>query len=280
MTTSNARSDMTSFPALRVLCAFFLRDFTIARSYRVPFVLDLGSAVLQVALFFFLATVVNTSSAEFLRAFEGGYFSYVVVGLIVMRTVDTTVRAFATGLREEQVAGTFESLMTSPTPLWVVVVGSAAYSVVYGVAVAALMAGFAVALGVDVQTTWSSLATAALAYAFCLAAFSGLGMAVAAFVVVFKQGQSVLGLVAQGLGLLAGVYFPVTLLPPFLQQISQAIPLTWALDALRGGLLGGRVEVPAVASLLVVGLASPLVAAALLRLAIARARREGTLGQY
>lgn len=264
----------------RTLGAFLRRDLVTAQSYRLPFVLDIGSAVLQVALFFYLSAVIDRSGADFLRAFEGGYFAYVVVGLVVMRTVDTTVRAFPGALRNEQVAGTFEALVATPPSLPTLVLGGAAYSVLYGVAVAALMAVVAALLGVGFHATWASAGAALLAYVGCIAVFAGVGMAIAAFVVVYKQGNAVLGLVAQVLGLLAGVYFPVALLPPVLQALGRLVPLTWTLDAVRGGLLAGEVHARPVVALLVAGIVAPTVATVLLRRAVDRARREGTLAQH
>ena len=42
-----------------------------------------------------------------------------------------------------------------------------------------------------------------------------------------------------GIAVLAGVYFPLSVLPEWLGDIARALPFSWALDLLRDCLLGG-----------------------------------------
>jgi ABC-2 type transport system permease protein len=106
------------------------------------------------------------------------------------------------------------------------------------------------------------------------------GVAVAAFTVLFKRTTALLGMVISGLALLGGVYFPIDVFPEPLQTLANALPFTWGLDVLRGSLLGGNVDPLQLVGLL--GSALVLLPPALLgfTLAIGRARRTGSLAQY
>jgi ABC-2 type transport system permease protein len=68
---------------------------------------------------------------------------------------------------------------------------------------------------------------------------SSLGIISASIILYFKKGDPLSWLAVTLSGLLSGVYFPVKILPPSLQKISNFIPLTYILRALRVSLLQG-----------------------------------------
>ena len=84
-------------------------------------------------------------------------------------------------------------------------------------------------------------------------------------------------------GMLGGVYYPTHVIPSWIERISDVMPLTYGLRALRRTLLDGA-PLSAVASDLAV-LAGFIVvlsvaAAIAFRAALGHARRAGTLAQY
>src|SRR5947207_198639 len=110
--------------------------------------------------------------------------------------------------------------------------------------------------------------------------FASLGIAVAAFTVVFKRSAGLLGLLVAALALLGGVYFPIEVLPAPIEAIGRALPFTWGLDTARAALLGGDVDGAKLAGLF--GSVAVLLPLALLafRVSVSWARRVGSLGQY
>jgi ABC-2 type transport system permease protein len=81
----------------------------------------------------------------------------------------------------------------------------------------------------------------------------------------------------------SGVFFPVTLLPPWLRLISYALPFTYALRALRGALMRGAGLAELAPDLLVllafVALLLPLSLWSM-RYAIGRLKERGELVHY
>jgi ABC-2 type transport system permease protein len=137
-----------------------------------------------------------------------------------------------------------------------------------------------VIFGVTLDTSPGSLAVVAVALVGCIALFASLGVAVAAFTVVFKRSTALLGLVVAGVSLLGGAYFPLSVLPEPLESIAKFLPFTWALDVVRAALLGGTVDPLQLAGLFVAAAVFLPIALALFAAALKRARRTGTLGQY
>jgi len=70
-------------------------------------------------------------------------------------------------------------------------------------------------------------------------AFSGIGLLSAAFITVLKQGSPISWVIGTASGLLGGVFYPVTVLPSWLQSYAYLLPITHALEAIRKVLLKG-----------------------------------------
>ncbi len=58
----------------------------------------------------------------------------------------------------------------------------------------------------------------------------GLGVLTAGAILTFRRGAGVVGLGAVVLGLLSGVYFPISLLPGWLATIAAENPIAKAID--------------------------------------------------
>jgi ABC-2 type transport system permease protein len=266
---------------LIMFSAFIRRDFSVSRSYRIPFLIGLASAIFSLALFYYLGRIVDSSALAEKGGFEKGYFAFVLIGLSVLGIVQTGLTAFAAKLRQEQTTGTFEALVVTPAPPSVLVLGIATYDLLF-----ATVGGFitmvfaAIVFGVNLDVGATSLAFGMAALVGCVTLFAALGVAVAAFTVVFKQGLGLVAMVASGLALLGGAYFPIDLLPTPLHEIGQVLPFTWALQVLRSALLDGEGDLGRLMLLLgssVVLLPASLV---LFNRALRRARQSGTLAQY
>jgi len=266
---------------LAVVGAFMRRDFRINISYRMSFALESVSIVFQLALFFYLSRVVDDAELPAAQDLSGGYFGYVAVGLALLRIVGVSTGSFSRKLNEEQTTGTFEELMATPASPSLIVLASALYDLIRATVSGLLLIAAAIVLfGLRLDLTLASIGTAAAALVGCIGLFASLGVAVAAFTVVFKRTTALLGMVVTMLALLGGVYFPIEVLPDPIEKVANALPFTWGLDVLRASLLGGDVDPAQLAGLF--GSAALLLPLALVAFAAAvrRARRTGTLAQY
>jgi ABC-2 type transport system permease protein len=76
-----------------------------------------------------------------------------------------------------------------------------------------------------------------LLFLLSVAAFSSIGILSATFTLVFKRGDPLLWLFAGLSWLLGGVFYPLEVLPRFLQHAGQLLPITHALVGMRAALL-------------------------------------------
>jgi ABC-2 type transport system permease protein len=280
MTTIGRTERGSALGALAAVAAFLRRDLKVALSYRLSFILDGFSTIFQILLFFFLSSLFDQAGFSGFAGLRQGYFAFAVIGLIMMRVIDVSLRTFAETLRGEQVLGTFEALMALPTSLPVLVLGSGAYNLLYGTAMGMFMLLLAALLGAPFIVSWTTLAVAVVAFLASLALFAAVGVVVAAAIVVFKQGMGLIGVVTQFLALLGGVYFPVTVFPGPLRAVAEVLPFTWSLQILRGALLDGELLWGRLGMLCAVAVVCVPASLWVLRAAVDHARLKGTLAQY
>ena len=264
-----------------VLRAFLRRDWQIDISYRAAFAFELIGLLLLVATFFYLSRVVNSAEFSADQDLSGGYFGFVAVGLALVQIVQVSFTSFSRKLRDEQTTGTLEALIATPTNTSVIILSSAAYDLLRATLGGLVLLLLSVTVfGLSIDTSPPSLVVALAALVGCIGLFASLGVAIAAFTVVYKRGVGMLTFVVSGLALLGGVYFPVSVLPEPIEAIAKLLPFTWGLDVARAALLGGDVDPVQLAGLFAsVGILLPM-ALVIFNAAVRKASRAGTLAQY
>jgi ABC-2 type transport system permease protein len=105
-----------------------------------------------------------------------------------------------------------------------------------------------------------------------------------AAVILFKQTNAGATFIVTGVTLLAGVYFPVTLLPGWIEWASSVQPFSPAIDLLRNLLVDTPLPSGSVASAVakLIGFAAVTMPIAIVALgaAVERSRRRGTIIEY
>ncbi len=264
---------------MRLLLAFLQRDLRIAASYKLGFVFMAVGGLVTLSAFYFIAQTMG--EAPVLKQHYGSsYFSFALMGVAVASSLRALQTSFAARLRETQTDGSLEVLLSAPRTTFHVVAGLAAYPIVNGLVRGAglLAAGslfFGAKLSVDPLAFGCALALS-------LTAFGALGLLSAAFVLVFKRGDPFTFALDTATYLLAGVVYPVEVLPPALQLASKLLPATYALKALRDTGLRGATLAQVLPTLGALALFSAVLwplAALALTLARRYVERTGTLPQ-
>lgn len=259
--------------------AFLYRDFLTDVSYRFAFVLQLGGMIFSVAVFFFASRMIDPKTA----GLDGiPPFPWLLVGVAFQLYFSTALYSFAEKVRSEQVLGTLEAMLVSPTPTSLVIFSSTAWDFTWGgVRLLVYLLAAVLLFGVDLHV--ESPTALAAGIVLTLLSSAGIGMLSASFILYFKRGDPVNFLLSMGTSFFGNVLFPAKLLPPSIQWISDYLPMSWSLKVVRGALLQGATFGSVSAHLLRLAvLTAVLVPAGLVaaRIAIQQAKREGSLVQY
>jgi len=264
-----------------VLGAFLRRDFREAVTYKFSFVSSIAGILLSLATFYFVAKLVPPGSPS-LGPFGGDYFSFAVVGVAFSGLLGMFQEGLSAVVRSAQLSGTLEALLVTPVPIPVILFGSSLYSLLFQIFRTALhlavaAAFFGLAFGrIDV----AGVAAVGLLTVVC---FLSVGVLSASFILVYKTGNPFSWILGTVSGLLGGVVFPVSLLPPWIRWASFLLPVTYALDGMRKSLLASApfsAVLPDVVALAVFDVLLVPLSLAAFRLAVRKAKKDGTLSHY
>jgi ABC-2 type transport system permease protein len=218
--------------------AFFKRDFKIAASYRFHFVIQGFGIFLTTFSFFLLSKMFSGNPVPQLEPYGGDYFSFVLIGIALTDYLSISTNSFAAEIRSSQMVGTLESLLVTPTSIITILLSSYAYklfSTSFRVVIYILVGVFLF----DMFIQPVNIMALSLAFLLTLLPFLGIGLLSASFIIVFKQGNPVSGLMTMSSALLGGVMYPTTVLPSWLKPLSMLLPITHGLEAIRQVLLNG-----------------------------------------
>ncbi len=221
---------------LRKSLAFFIKDFLTSVSYRMAFFGQLVFTFLTIAAFYFLSKLFQGARIEMLAPYGGQYFPFVLVGVALSSYLGVAMRSFSDNIRTAQVLGTLEAMVATPTPISQIVMMSTIFSFAStSLRVVMTLVLGAVVFGVEFQhANWPG---AMLVLLLTIISFSFLGIFSAGIVLAFKRGDPSSFLV-QGLSfLIGGVYYPISVLPEWAQDLAKLLPITHALHAMRRLLL-------------------------------------------
>lgn len=264
------------------LPAFLRRDLLVTLSYRVAFLADIGSLLTQAILFFYVGKLVDPGALPVIGGTRVTYLEFVAVGIAVGVFVQLGLGRVSVAFRQEQLMGTLESMLVTPTAVSTIQLGSVAFDLVYvplrTLVFLGVMAGvFDFGLRLE-----GVLPTVLVLLAFIPFVW-GLGVLSAAAILTFKRGAGLTGIAGTFLTLGSGAYFPLEVLPDWVGSAAALNPIAVALDGARGLLLGndGWTDGLVVAlRLLPFSALALLLGVAAFHAALRRERARGSLGFY
>ncbi len=196
----------------------------------------------------FLYTVANTLTIVFIaKGVQAGGASLdvnrvtivLLIGAVVWSYLGLVFEIVTETVAWERWEGTIEYTFMAPVSRSAHLFGMGAFAVVYGVIRTVLLFGV-VAAFLSVHFPHPDFASAVLVLAVSSVSFVGIGTMTAVLPLISPEKGTQLGFIAQGLLLVvSGVYYPVSVLPQWMQWISVISPATYTLDGARKAILDG-----------------------------------------
>lgn len=217
--------------------AFIKRDFLIMISYKLHFLLQMGSIFSHLIIFYFISKLLDKSPSAYLQEFGGNYFPFVLIGIAFSGFLTAALHSFANNIRREQMMGTLEAMISTPTKLWNIIICSSLWNFIFASISVVVYLLFGGLLGVDFSS--SNFFGAFIVLILTVIVFSSIGIIASSFIMVFKRGNPVASLISMVSSVLGGVYFPIKVFPESIQFFSRLIPLTYSLRSIRLALIKG-----------------------------------------
>lgn len=152
-------------------------------------------------------------------------------GVVALSILFGTTSVLAVTVTFEKKGRSFERLLLAPISLELLMLAKTSGAILFGILnafVPVLLAGFIIDLS---GTGWGTLLPAVLLIAV---ASTFLGLFIAVSVSEVFEAQTFSNFVRFPMIFLCGLFFPITMLPSFLQPVSYALPLTYGVDVLHG----------------------------------------------
>ena len=182
---------------------------------------------------------------------------YLLIGTVIWRYLSIVFDSLSEVIMWERWEGTIEYTFMAPVDRLTHLVGQTIFSILYGILQAGIIL-FAVALFFHVDLTHANFAAALAVLMAGSLSFVGVGIIAAVLPMLYPERGAQMTNFAQALFLLAsGVYYPISVLPAWLQTVSRLSPATYTLEGVRAALLDGAsvsAVLPTIGLLIVIGL--------------------------
>lgn len=262
--------------------AFLKKDFLQESSYKLSFVFSIFGVLVGVLSYFFIDKMFGQRMVTGLQEFSVNYFSYVLLSMAFFSYIGIGMGSFSAHIQTEQAQGTLEAILLTPTRISTFLFSLTVWNLI----LATIQMAVYIILGAylfKIDFSRVNMLSALVILILSITSFSAMGIISAGFIMVFKRGNPVEWIIGSMEGLLCGVYFPVTVLPAWLQFLAKFFPITYAIRAIqlsvyRGYSLAQLKE--ETGFLLLFSIILLPLSLALFKYGLKKARRDGSLAQY
>ena len=238
---------------------------------------------------FFVWTVANTLTIVFIAEgieAAGGQIDVeratttLLIGAVVWAYLGIIFEFLTETVAWERWEGTIEYTFMAPLSRAMHLGGSGVFAVLYGL-IRAILLFVVVAAFFGLAFDDANFVAALVVLVVASISFFGIGMMTAVLPLISPEKGAQLGFVAQGMLLVvSGVYYPVEVLPQWMQWLATISPATYALEGIRAAILDGdplSSMWPQIWPLLVIGAASIPLGLAIFNRGEVYAKRHGKL---
>lgn len=164
---------------------------------------------------------------------------YLLIGTLVWRFLSIIFDDISEMIQWERWEDTIEYTLMAPIHRFTHMMGQTAFAVLHGLVFSAAIAGVVVLL-FDVSLVGANLQGALLMLVAGSLSFIGLGIMASVLPLLFpERGAQMTNMVQALLLLFSGVYYPVDVLPWWMQPVARVSPATYVLEGIREAVLKG-----------------------------------------
>ena len=215
---------------MRASYAFVERNFFLTRRYW------------GWELAFLVYSVAGALSISLIGAASGDdrLLLMLIIGAVFWNYLSVVFSWIAETIAVERWEGTLEYTFMAPVRRWTQLLGSCVYAIGYGLVHTAAILVALMLFFPQLDPGSMNMVTAVVFVALGSFSFVGIGMMAAILPLLYvERGAQMTFVIQSCLLLVSGVYYPVEILPPWMQALSRLSPATYVLNGVRAGLLDG-----------------------------------------
>jgi ABC-2 type transport system permease protein len=202
-------------------------------SRKVSHILEIVSIVISLFVYFYISKAFSSSVDDAISSFGGSYFDYVVFGEIFMMLPLYFLDAPYKKIKSSIVEGSFDIYLSLPITLNRLIFILCSWNLVQ-VLKRVILTFLIASLFFDFSMNYASLPQLIILQIVSILPFLGLGLCVSCLILFFGRGESALGYLNTIISISAGSFFPLSVLPQWLQDSSRLLsPFTILLENSR-----------------------------------------------
>jgi ABC-2 type transport system permease protein len=185
----------------------------------------------------FIAKGVESSGVEF---DVNEYMTYLLIGAVVWAYLGILFGFLMETVAWERWEGTIEYTFMAPLSRAMHLAGQGVFAILYGIVRAVFLFGVCT-LFFSLSMPDANFFAAMVVLAIASISFIGIGIMTSVLPLISPEKGTQLGFIAQGtLLVVSGVYYPVSVLPDWMQFLAKFSPATYALEGIRQAILEGQ----------------------------------------
>ncbi len=167
------------------------------------------------------------------------FTTFLLIGTLIWSYLSMLFDILSETVSWERWEGTIEYTFMSPASRATHLIGTSIYAVIYGIVRMVIML-VTISLFFDLRLSDANYGAAFVVLAVCSVSLVGFGMVAAVMPLLSpEKGQQVTFIFGSALLLVSGIYYPIDVLPGWMQALAKVSPVYYALDGIRAALMEG-----------------------------------------
>ncbi len=218
--------------------AFVARNFHLVKRYWGWELVWLIYCIVNALSITFIGVGMGTLTGS--QDVDTGYLVvYLMIGTLVWQFLSSLFENISQMIQWERWEGTIEYTLMAPVRRYVHMAGQTVFAIIYGLILTGLIA-IVMALFFELDLSRANIFGSVIILAMGGVSFVGIGIVASVLPLLYPERGTQMAYIIQALLLLiSGVYYPVEVLPGWLQTVAKISPATYVLEGMRRALLEG-----------------------------------------
>ena len=267
---------------IKKIPAFVIRDFRILFTYKLAFFSFTFNIVFTLFHLVLFGSMFNTASSAVLSPYGNDFISYIVIGSIGWAFLWSIMTATSLSLRNEMMMGTLESIIITPTKTHTIIFAYVIYGCLFGV-LSMIILFIVGILFFDIFAFTSAGIFTLIIFILSATMMMGLGFVFSGLTIWIKNIGETVPILQNIVMFFCGVYFPITVLPEFLQPVANIMPFYYSIEGLRLSMLPKTPQSELLYYtwiLLILSIIFMAIGLIVLKKGLIKAKKDGSLGFY
>ena len=225
---------------IRKIWVFLKRDFLLISTYKLAFLMTVLTLLFNFLYMVLFGAIFQSGGSEIatIQTYGGNYIAYLLIGSVGWGFIWTIMTGTSISLRTEMQIGTLESILSTPTSIFTMIVGYTLFSCFFGLLSIIILsvAGFFL---FGISAFGGATIYTLVIFILSTMMMMGLGMILSGLTIWIKNIGDTTVLLQNIAMFFCGVYFPLSVLPAYLQPVAKVVPFYYSIEGLRLSMLPG-----------------------------------------